>query len=140
MEAVSLALGLLPLLINQLDNYVQGLQTLKGFRAKNYRRDFDGYLSELAIQKAILVNTLYWSLDGVGEYESEEEIEGTMNDHLVNLWMNPDLQTNLQRKLGRDYVPFTMTIMRLSETLDELSQKLGWKVQPPTLVSFILWT
>lgn len=134
MEGVGLALAILPLLLNQLDNYVQGLQTLKSFRAKDHRRELDGYLSELEIQKAILVNTLEWSLDGAVEYE--DGIEGPVNDHLVNLWMNSDVQKSLQVKLGRDYAAFTMTVMRLSEILDDLSRKLGWNKQPPSTVSY----
>ncbi|KAJ5797592.1 uncharacterized protein N7503_006888 [Penicillium pulvis] len=129
MEGVGLALAILPLLLNQLDNYVQGLQTLKSFRAKDHRRELDGYLSELEIQKAILVNTLEWSLDGAVEYE--DGIEGPVNDHLVNLWTNPDVQKSLQVKLGRDYAAFTMTVMRLSEILDDLNRKLGWNKNPP---------
>lgn len=134
MEGVGLALAILPLLLNQLDNYVQGLQTLKIFRAKDYRRELDGYLSELEIQKAILVNTLEWSLDGTVEFE--DGIEGSVNDHLVNLWMNPDVQRNLRLKLGEGYVAFTVTVMRLSETLDDLSCKLGWNTRLPSAVSF----
>jgi hypothetical protein len=65
MEGAGVALAILPFLLNQLDNYVQGLETLKGFRAKRYRRELDGYLSGLWTQQAIFVNTLERSLDGV---------------------------------------------------------------------------
>ncbi|KAF7113801.1 hypothetical protein CNMCM5793_004856 [Aspergillus hiratsukae] len=57
-EATGVVLALLPLLINQLDNYVQGLETLKSFTAKRYLRELESYLTNLGAQQAIFLNTL----------------------------------------------------------------------------------
>ncbi|RHZ50645.1 hypothetical protein CDV55_102328 [Aspergillus turcosus] len=40
-EATGLVLALLPLLVNQQDSYVQGLETLKSFKAKRYPRELE---------------------------------------------------------------------------------------------------
>lgn len=40
-EATGLVLALLPLLVNQRDNYVQGPETLKSFKAKRYPRELE---------------------------------------------------------------------------------------------------
>ncbi|KAF7155950.1 hypothetical protein CNMCM6106_007862 [Aspergillus hiratsukae] len=57
-EATGVVLALLPLLINQLDNYLQGLETLKSFTAKRYLRELESYLTNLGAQQAIFLNTL----------------------------------------------------------------------------------
>lgn len=101
MEITGLVLAVLPLLLNQLDNYVQGLETLKGFRAKRYRRELDGYLSSLGTQQAIFVNTLERSLDGVVEYQNE--VEDLINNPSGTFWKEPTLQSKLKTKMERNY-------------------------------------
>ncbi|KAJ5354973.1 uncharacterized protein N7496_012185 [Penicillium cataractarum] len=129
MEATGLVLAVLPLLLNQLDNYVQGLETLKGFRAKRYRRELDGYLSSLGTQQAIFVNTLERSLDGVVGYQNE--VEDLINDPSGTFWKEPTLQSKLKAKMERNYIPFERTMTEMYALLEELSQKLGWDKKMP---------
>ncbi|CAG8372793.1 unnamed protein product [Penicillium salamii] len=123
MEAAGLVVAILPLVINQLDNYVQGLQTIKGFKAKHYRRELEGYLSTLGPQQAIFVNTMERALgDAVkGETESEE----LSPNFMINLLKRQDLEASLREKLGRDFPPFSRTVNELALLLEELSHKLG---------------
>lgn len=65
MEAVSLTLAILPLMLNQLDNYVQGLQTLKSFRTRRYREHLESCAAMLGGQHAILFNTIGLALGEV---------------------------------------------------------------------------
>lgn len=65
MEAAGLALALLPLMLNQLDNYVQGLQTLKSFRTRRYREHLESCAAMLGGQHAILINTIGLALGDV---------------------------------------------------------------------------
>ncbi|KAJ5207886.1 hypothetical protein N7449_002265 [Penicillium cf. viridicatum] len=123
MEAAGVALAILPLVINQLDNYVQGLETIKSFGAKRYRRELESYSSSLGTQQAIFVNTLERALDGVVEYE--DGLEELRNNPLGNLWKRQSLQTSLHQKLGRDFYPFNRMMIEIATLLEELSRKLG---------------
>ncbi|KAJ5535220.1 hypothetical protein N7527_001474 [Penicillium freii] len=123
MEAAGVALAILPLVINQLDNYVQGLETIKSFRAKRYRRELESYSSSLGTQQAIFVNTLERALDGVVEYE--DGLDELRNNPLGNLWKRQSLQTSLHEKLGRDFYPFNQMMTEIATLLEELSRKLG---------------
>jgi hypothetical protein len=123
MEGVGIALAVLPLVINQLDKYVQGLETIKSFGAKRYRRELEGYSSSLGTQQAIFVNTLERALDGVVEYE--DGLDELRNNPLGNLWKRQNLRTSLHEKLGRDFHPFNQTMTELATLLEELSRKLG---------------
>ncbi|RAK96410.1 uncharacterized protein BO80DRAFT_416959 [Aspergillus ibericus CBS 121593] len=127
MEAIGFALAILPFLINQLDNHVQGLETLKTFRAKRYRRELDGYLSSLGTQQAIFLNTLEQCLDGVVDHE--DGIGALMSNPLGNLWKSPAFDSRLREKLGRNYAPFMRTMADLSDLLDSLSKKLKWDTE-----------
>lgn len=132
MEAVGVALAVLPLLLNQLDNYVQGLETIKGFRAKRYRRELEGYFTSLDAQQTIFVNHLLRSLDGV---EYEDEIDDLSHNGLGALWSKKSMQSNLKNKLGRNFDLFTRIMREISSLLDDLSRKLGWDKEASVEVS-----
>jgi hypothetical protein len=122
MEAAGLALAILPLLLNQLDNYVQGLETLKGFRAKRYRQQLDEYFSNIGTQHAIFLNTLERTLDGVVEYQ--DDIDDMINNPSGDSWKRPELQEKLQKRLKRSYGPFKKEMEGLSAMLQVLKRRL----------------
>ncbi|KAJ5633085.1 hypothetical protein N7490_009424 [Penicillium lividum] len=128
MEAAGLALAILPLLLNQLDNYVQGLETLGEFRNRKYRRRLESYLTKLGNEQTFFINTLGRSLEGVVEYE--DNIESDKISQLKELWERPTLQSILQEKLGIQYRPFLRTMTELSDLLKKLSASLGWDELP----------
>ncbi|CAG7940044.1 unnamed protein product [Penicillium nalgiovense] len=97
MEAIGVALAVLPLLLNQLDNYVQGLESIKGFRAKRYRRELEGYFTSLGAQQTIFVNHLLRALGGV---EYGDEILDLSHNGLGALWMEQFMQSSLKNKSG----------------------------------------
>ena len=98
MEAAGLALAILLLRLNQLDNYVQGLKTLGDFRNRGYRRTLEGYLTRLGNEHTFFINTIERSLEGVIEYR--DGIESDKVGQLKELWEKPGLQSMLQEKLG----------------------------------------
>ncbi|KAJ5782234.1 hypothetical protein N7457_004008 [Penicillium paradoxum] len=128
MEAAGVALAILPLIINQIDNYVQGIETLGDFRTKRYRRKLDYYATHLGSQQAVFINTLERSLEGVLEYE--DGVDGFSNEEIQVLWEKPSVQSVLQTKLGRNYTPLLRTMRQLSLLLETLSRKLGWDKMP----------
>lgn len=122
-EAAGLALATLPLIVNQADNYVQGLETLKTFRSRKYRRNMEGYYNNLSTQRTILENVLERCFQGVVEYE--EDISELISNPLGPLWHDPTLQKMLSKKLGRNFDNFIRTVTELAGLLEEFSKKLG---------------
>ncbi|KAH8803310.1 hypothetical protein F5884DRAFT_805071 [Xylogone sp. PMI_703] len=121
-EATGVILAVLPLVVNQVDAYIQGLQTLSTFRTRRYRRVLEGYSTKLGVQKAILLNTLEQVLEGVVEYE--DDISELINNPRGDLWKDTAFQEKLSRKLDRNYGPFTNAMAELSTLLEDLSKKL----------------
>ncbi|KAJ5490351.1 hypothetical protein N7453_011176 [Penicillium expansum] len=62
-EAIGVALAILPLLVNQLDNYVRGIEKIKAFRRYKWR--LEDFSSRLSAQYSMMLNTLELCLDGV---------------------------------------------------------------------------
>lgn len=122
-EAAGLALAILPLIVNQADNYVQGLETLKTFRSRRYRRNMESYYNSLSTQRTILENVLERCFQGVVEYE--EDISELINNPSGPLWHDPTLQNMLSKKLGRNFDNFIRTVTELAGLLEEFSKKLG---------------
>lgn len=125
MEATGVALAILPLLLNQLDDYVQGLQTLKSFRSKRYRRTLYEYFSNIGTQHTLFLNTLERILDGVVEYE--DDIDELINNPSGGCWQRVELQKKLENKLGRSYAPFMAEMNQLSGLLQDLKAKLNFE-------------
>ena len=122
-ETAGLILAVLPLIVNQLDGYVQGLQTIKTFSGKRYRRELESYLVRLGTQRAILLNTLENLLQDV--VDAEEEVQVLIDDPRGVAWQNPDFQAKLRRRLGRDHDIYVRNMSLLAGLLSTLSEKLG---------------
>ncbi|EXJ58705.1 hypothetical protein A1O7_06134 [Cladophialophora yegresii CBS 114405] len=131
-ETAGIVLALLPLLVNQLDSYVQGIETLKGFRTRRYRRQFEEWSTRLGTQHAILLNTLEQSLEGLVDYD--DDISELINNPRGPLWRDPSFQKSLAQKLGRNYGAFLRTMTELSTLLDTLSSKLRLQSADPLKV------
>ncbi|PWY63481.1 hypothetical protein BO83DRAFT_456538 [Aspergillus eucalypticola CBS 122712] len=119
-ETASLVLAILPLLLNQLDNYVLAFQRMTHLRSKIYWREMDDYRTILETQKVIFLNTLQIAVDGTIEYEYGDWMSGS-----PEFWENREVQQKLRQKLGDSYESFTRTLKRLSDLLQNLFEKLG---------------
>jgi hypothetical protein len=119
-EVVGLALAVLPLVVNQLDNYVRGLESIKGLR--RYRRELEGYSSTLSAQYAIFLNTLEIFLqDVVDDHDDRSELISKPGGPG---WKDAQFQRRMAERLGRDYNVFTGTLTGLCGLLEGLSNKL----------------
>jgi hypothetical protein len=132
-ETAGVVLAILPLVVNQLDAYVQGIETLKGFRTRRYRRQFEEWSTRLGTQHAILLNTLEESLEGLVDYD--DDISELINNPRGPLWKDPTFQKKLAKKLDRNYQAFTRNMTELSILLETLSKKLGLESADPLKVS-----
>jgi hypothetical protein len=121
-EVTGLVLTILSLIINQLDNYVQGVETIKSFRTKRYRRYLDKNLAILGGQYAILINCLEMILE---DTVPEDQISRLLANTRDPLWTDLVLQRQLQQRLGRGYTPFCDIMSQVSHTLEELASKMG---------------
>jgi hypothetical protein len=122
-EAAGIILAILPLVVNQLDAYVQGLQTIKTFRTKRYRRELESYLTRLGTQQAIFLNTLEHLLEDVAD--SDDEVRDLIGNPAGTSWQDPVFQERLRKRLGRDHDIYIKTMTMLSGILQNLSDKLG---------------
>jgi hypothetical protein len=122
-EAAGIILAILPLIVNQLDAYVQGLETIKTFRTKRYRRELESYLTRLGTQQAIFQNTLEHLLEDVAD--SDDEVRDLIGNPAGTLWQDPAFQDRLRERLGRDHDIYIKEMTILSGILQNLSDKLG---------------
>lgn len=120
-EATGVALAILPLVVNQLDNYARGLEKIKTFR--RYKWQLEDFSSGLSAQYAIMVNTLEHSLEGV--VDDHDQRSDLIKNPRGAGWKDPAFQIRLIQKLDRDYDPFTGTVRALCRLLEDLSHKLG---------------
>lgn len=116
-----MALAILPLVVNQLDNYARGLEKIKALR--RYKWKLEDFSSGLSAQYAVMVNTLEHSLEGVID-DHDQRSELIKNPRGPG-WKDSTFQSRLTQKLDRDYVPFIGTVRALCRLLEELSHKLG---------------
>ncbi|OQV00036.1 hypothetical protein CLAIMM_05590 [Cladophialophora immunda] len=122
-ETTGIVLAILPLVVNQLDAYVQGIETLKGFKTKRYRRLLEDYATRLGTQRAIFLDTLEHSLEGL--VDDQDDIKELIDNPRGQLWKDTAFQKKFAKKLDRNYHPFTRTMTELSTTLENLAQRLG---------------
>ncbi|EXJ71687.1 uncharacterized protein A1O5_05495 [Cladophialophora psammophila CBS 110553] len=120
-ETTGIVPAILPLIVNQLDAYVQG-------------RHFEEYSARLGTQHAILRNTLEQSLEGLVDYE--DEISELIGNPQGPLWMDPRLQNKLAKKLDRNFGAFSRTMIELSTLLEILSRKLRLESADPLKISW----
>lgn len=119
-EVAGLALAILPLVVNQIDAYVLGIERIKLLR--RYQREFKGYSRGLKTQRVILLNTLEQALEGV--VHDEERVLDLINDPLGSGWKNQELQKRLRYKLGRSHDIFLENMVELLDLIETLSRKL----------------
>ncbi|KAJ5645579.1 hypothetical protein N7507_011590 [Penicillium longicatenatum] len=119
-EAVGLALAILPVVVNQVDNYARGLERIKVLR--RYKWQLEEYSVGLSAQYAILLNTLELSLEGVVDDLNRAEL---IRNPRGPGWRDAAFEDRLADKLGRDYMPFTATVKGLCGLLEDLSHRLG---------------
>jgi len=130
-EATGVALAILPLVVNQLDNYARGLEKIKGFR--RYKWQLEDFSSGLSAQYAIMLNTLELSLEGV--LDDHDQRSDLINNPGGPGWKDAAFQSRLIKKLDRDYIPFNGTVRALCRLLEDLSHKLGLETRDYSSVS-----
>ena len=118
-------------MLNQLDNYVQGLQTLETFRTRHYRKHLEKYAAILCGQHAILVNTMGQAL---GDVVSLDKIRAFLSSPDIIHWKDPLLEDALRERLGHNYEVVAAMMRQASGILEELATRLDWSAKNSTVV------
>ncbi|KAF9895258.1 hypothetical protein FE257_000160 [Aspergillus nanangensis] len=128
-EIAGVVLAVLPLIINQVDNYAQGLETLRLFRKQRYRREVNDYLIRLTTQQTLLTHTIKDLLGDAVQYEND--LTRLMMDPEGPLWQSEALEKEVKDRLKDDYDIFIANMFNLLELLRSLRQKLGLSSSDP---------
>ncbi|OJI81538.1 hypothetical protein ASPTUDRAFT_127856 [Aspergillus tubingensis CBS 134.48] len=120
-EAASFVLAILPLLVNQLEDYVQGFDKLAQLGSKRHQRDMQTKHNTLKAEMAILLNTIHIAVDGITQYEFGDWTSISNSQ----FWTDDNIQQKLERKLGSSYDLFISLANELKDQLERLSAKLG---------------
>ncbi|KAL2829913.1 hypothetical protein BJY01DRAFT_254819 [Aspergillus pseudoustus] len=90
-EVAGIVLAILPLVVNQLDNYARGLETLRGLRS--YKRELERYSTRLSVQYTIFLNTLQNLLEDV--VDDHDERSNLISDPEGPAWKESHFQKAL---------------------------------------------
>jgi uncharacterized membrane protein YccC len=132
LEIAGVVLAVLPLIINQVDNYAKGLETLRLFRKQRYRREFNSYVIRLSTQQTLLRNTIQRLLEDVVQHEND--LARLIMDPEGPMWESEALEKELRSKLDDNYDIFVANMAHLLELLQSLRQKLGLQPYEPSKV------
>ena len=91
-EVAGLTLSILPLLIDQINGYVRGIEKNTAFRS--YRRELKGCSVGLSTQQTILLNTLKQALEGV--VDDVDQVSELIHNPRGDRWKGPVLEKRLR--------------------------------------------
>ena len=122
-EAVGFVLAVLPLVVNQLDAYVQGIETLKLLRTRRYGFQMKSWKLSLGSEQAILSNNIELLLGADGSEEGVAQFLRNLQEqqHIDN---GPIFE-RFHELLGRNYDVYVANMTELSQLLQQLKQKFG---------------
>ena len=121
-EAVGFVLAVLPLVVNQLDAYVQGIETLKLFGTRRYGFQMKSWNLTLGSEQAILNNNVELLLGADGSEEGVAEFLRNLQEQHID---NGPIFERLHELLGRNYDIYVANMTELSKLLQQLQQKFG---------------
>ncbi|KAL8994644.1 MAG: hypothetical protein Q9169_005445 [Polycauliona sp. 2 TL-2023] len=120
-EVAGLVLATLPLVIDCLEHYNEGLKPLRDF--VKYRQKIIQLALELRKQRRELYGTCERLLAGV--VESEEQSAHLLHDPLSPDWKEESLVSKLQERLGGSYTLYFDIIHSLAGTLTQFAHQIG---------------
>jgi hypothetical protein len=123
-EVAGFALAVLPLLVNRLDAYVQGIETIKSLRTRQYRRELKSWHTNLSSQRAIFENNFVMLLSDVDELE-DDVAEFLKRSKSQQQWTSTSLDKHLRTRLLDNYDVYMANMEELRDLLDQLCKKFG---------------
>lgn len=123
-EVASFVLAVLPLLVNQLDAYIQGIETIKSLRTRRYRRELKSWHTNLSSQRAIFENNFLILLSDVDELE-DDVAEFLKRSKGQRQWTSAPLDKHLRTRLLGNYDIYMANMEELRDLLSQLREKFG---------------
>jgi thymidylate synthase len=107
-EIAGLILGAIPILVNTLTHYADGVSTVERFF--QYKRELSSLVRLLNLEVVMLRNTCEQLLDGI---HNADPLEKMLDEPEGTTWKDLYLQEQLRSRLRNSYGPYF-------ETLDEM--------------------
>jgi len=123
-EVAGFVLAVLPLLVNQLDGYIQGIETIKSLRTRRHRRELKSWHTNLSSQRAIFENNFLILLSDVDELE-DDVAKFLKSSESQQQWTGTSLDKHLRTCLLDNYDVYMANMEELRGLLDQLCEKLG---------------
>jgi hypothetical protein len=119
-EVVGLVLGVLPLVIEGLEKYADGVRTIK--RLMGYKWELETLIDRLRTENSIFKNTCEIVLLGLAPNSS---IEKLLLEPGGSAWKTPDLARKLERRLRDSYGDFFNGVMGIHRAVKAITELLG---------------
>lgn len=120
-EAAGIALAVFPILVDGLNRFVAGIQTIK--RWKRYRLKLRKYADILESAEVYFLDTLDELLGDI--VHSDRELEHLLEEPGGQQWKKPEYEERLRERLHRSYKSYLRTVQSLGHALRDMCEKLG---------------
>lgn len=120
-EAAGLVLAIIPLILKQLNIYMEGIETIKTFRKAKYQRYLKRHATVLGSQQCKLIHTMELVLEDI---VPQDQISSLTKNQDHPLWQDKSVKKKLRGRLGQDYTPFCGNLEQARHTLKELADEL----------------
>ena len=120
-EAAGLVLAVFPIVVNGLQHFTEGVETIKSW--KRFRRELDKYSRTLETQRIVCLNTIESLFEGI--IQSNDELDAFMKDPGGAFSQNIGYEQRLHTRLGRSYGNYTRIMADMLEALETARKELG---------------
>ena len=120
-EAAGLVLAVFPIVVNGLQHFTEGVETIKSW--KRFRRELDKYSRTLETQRIVHLNTIERLFEGI--IQSNDELDAFMKNPGGAFSHKPEYEERLSTRLGRSYGNYTRIMADMLESLEVARKELG---------------
>ncbi len=119
-EAVGIVLGALPIMVNGIEKYSEGLSAAR--RLLNPRRELRNLHRAIRTELQVFRNTALLLLHRIA---TESEVESLIREPTSNLWKAPAFERDMRTLLGSSYSVWCEVMADISNAIREISMDLG---------------
>ena len=120
-EAAGLILAVFPIVVNSLQHFTEGLETIKSW--KRLRRELNKYSRTLETQRIIYLNTIERLFEGI--IQSNDELDAFMKDPGGAFSHNTEYEERLSTRLGRSYGIYAEIRANMLRAFEAARKELG---------------
>lgn len=116
-EVAGLVLGSIPLIISALEDYADGVETIK--KMIRYKKELRELVHDLQAEYCIFQDTCEWLLNGL---TTTVELETLLEN--PEGWKRQELARSLEERLNSKYQVYMDRVTDMNETIQEFKAKL----------------